>query len=63
MPRSRPEDAERRHEARERAERLDSRRGQFNRWMEQQGKSEEERERGLRQLDDVVEGLRREADR
>jgi hypothetical protein len=31
--------------------------------MEQQGKSEEERERGLRQLDDVVEGLRREADR
>lgn len=55
--------ADTRREARERAERLDSRRGAFNRWMERQGKSEEERERELRQLDDAVEGLRREADR
>jgi len=54
---------QRRREAGERAERLDDRRGQFARWMKQRGMPEEERDRNLRQLDRVVEGMRREAER
>lgn len=54
---------ERRREARDRAERLDSRRGQFTRWMRNQGMSEEQRDQALRDLDHVVDNLRQEGDR
>ena len=56
-------DTERRREAGERAERLDSRRGAFSRWMERQGYPEEKRERELRQLDEIVREFRRKSER
>lgn len=56
-------DADRRRAARERAERLDSLRGRFGRHMRNQGMSEEQREQEFRQMDEVIERLRREAER
>lgn len=60
-----PESSEQkqRRETRERAERIESRRGQFNRHMEKQGLSAEERARELRKLDETVAAMRAESER
>jgi hypothetical protein len=56
------EEARRRQALRQRAEGLESKRGQFDDFMKRQGVSAEERERELRKLDELAERLHEQAE-
>jgi len=57
------QDNENRRRARQAAEKIDAERKHFDRWMENQGMSEEQRREELQRADDIARRLHEEAER